>query len=167
MGWRISCCNCGPSVQVLLDHGYGVAGVALQRHAQVSIHVLASRHQALFEGPEIESACRRRCRKTQGGGRKDLLGVGADHKALAEETSGEGGCGAQAGPRQALQERAMLQRWLQKQLEANDDLTLQEHREAFEEEYGETVSTPTVGRAIAGLPDGGWPIKKVEDSSRA
>jgi hypothetical protein len=52
------------------------------------------------------------------------------------------------------------QRWLPKQLEANDDLTLQEPREAFEEEYGETVSTPTVGRTIAGLPDGGWPIKK-------
>ncbi len=62
---------------------------------------------------------------------------------------------------------AMLQRWLPKQLEANDDFTLQEHREAFEEEYGETVSTSTVGRAIAGLPDGDWPIKKVEDSSRA
>jgi transposase len=62
---------------------------------------------------------------------------------------------------------AMLQHWLPKQLEANDDLTLQEPREAFEEEYGETVFTSTVGRAIAGLPDGGRPIKKVEDSSRA
>ena len=56
---------------------------------------------------------------------------------------------------------AMLQRWLPKQLEANDDLTLGEHREAFEEEYGETVfSTSTAGRAISGLPDGPWPIKK-------
>ena len=55
---------------------------------------------------------------------------------------------------------AMLQSWLPEQLEANDDLTLEEHREAFEEEFGEAVSTSTVGRAIAGLPDGGWPIKK-------
>ena len=55
---------------------------------------------------------------------------------------------------------AMLQRWLPKQLEANDDLTLEEHSEAFEEEFGQTVSTSTVGRAIAALPDGGWPIKK-------
>ena len=55
---------------------------------------------------------------------------------------------------------AMLQGWLPKQLEANDDLTLEEHREAFEEEFGQTVSTSTVGRAIAALPDGGWPIKK-------
>src|SRR5215212_9614210 len=54
----------------------------------------------------------------------------------------------------------MLQSWLPKQLEANDDLTLEEHREAFEEEFGEGVSTSTGGRAIARLPDGGWPIKK-------
>src|SRR4051812_13190283 len=55
---------------------------------------------------------------------------------------------------------AMLQSWLPKHLEANDDLTLQEHREAFEEEFGKEVSTSTIGRAIAVLPDGGWPIKK-------
>ena len=55
---------------------------------------------------------------------------------------------------------AMLKEWLPKHLEANDDLTLEEHCEAFEEEFAQTVSTSTVGRAIAGLPDGGWPIKK-------
>jgi transposase len=55
---------------------------------------------------------------------------------------------------------AMLQLWLSRQLEANDDLTLEEHRGAFEEEYGETVSTSTVGRAISSLPDGPWSIKK-------
>ena len=54
----------------------------------------------------------------------------------------------------------MLKEWLPKHLEANDDLTLEEHRQAFEEELGEEVSTSTVGRAIAGLPDGGWPLKK-------
>jgi transposase len=54
----------------------------------------------------------------------------------------------------------MLREWLPKQLEANHDLTLEEHREAFEEEFGQTVSTSTIGRAISGLPDGGWPIKK-------
>ena len=54
----------------------------------------------------------------------------------------------------------MLQSWLPKHLEANDDLTLEEHREAFEEEFGEEVSTSTIGRAIATLPDGGWPLKK-------
>jgi transposase len=54
----------------------------------------------------------------------------------------------------------LLQSWLPTQLEANDDLTLEEHREAFEEEFGQRVSTSTIGRAIARLPDGGWPIKK-------
>ena len=63
-------------------------------------------------------------------------------------------------PGRPSRKEAMLQRWLPKQLEANDDLTLEEHREAFEEEYGETVSTSTVGRAISNLPDGPWPIKK-------
>ena len=58
----------------------------------------------------------------------------------------------------------LLKEWLPKHLEANDDLTLEEHREAFEEEFGEEVSTSTIGRAIASLPDGGWPLKKVTDS---
>ncbi len=55
---------------------------------------------------------------------------------------------------------AILREWLPKHLQANDDLTLEEHREAFEEEFGEAVSTSTIGRAISGLPDGGWPLKK-------
>jgi transposase len=55
---------------------------------------------------------------------------------------------------------AMLKEWLPHHLEANDDLTLEEHQEAFEEEFGEAVSTSTIGRVISGLPDGGWPIKK-------
>src|ERR671932_592580 len=62
---------------------------------------------------------------------------------------------------------ALLQSWLPHHLEANDHLTLEEHREAFEEEYGQAVSTSTIGRAIARLPDGGWPIKKVTRSLRA
>jgi transposase len=55
---------------------------------------------------------------------------------------------------------AMLEGWLPKHLEANDDLTLEEHREAFEEHFGEEVSTSTIGRAIAAMPQGGWPLKK-------
>jgi transposase len=54
----------------------------------------------------------------------------------------------------------MLEEWLPHHLEANDDLTLQEHSEAFEEEFGQRVSTSTLGRAIAALPNGGWPLKK-------
>jgi transposase len=55
---------------------------------------------------------------------------------------------------------AMLKEWLPKHLEANDDLTLEEHRQAFEEHFGQRVSTSTIGRAISALPDGGWPLKK-------
>jgi transposase len=61
--------------------------------------------------------------------------------------------------------RAALQEWLPSHLENNADLTLEEHREAFEEAHSGVmrVSRATVGRAIARLP-GGWPLKKVEDS---
>ena len=38
----------------------------------------------------------------------------------------------------------MLREWLPKHLEANDDLTLEEHREAFEEQFGKRVSTSTI-----------------------
>src|SRR5215204_82175 len=61
----------------------------------------------------------------------------------------------------------LLKGWLPRHLEANDDLTLEEHSEAFEEHFGQRVSTSTVGRAISELPDGGWPLKKVTDSLRA
>src|ERR687889_11688 len=70
-------------------------------------------------------------------------------------------------PGRPARKGAMLQEWLPHHLEANDDLTLEEHREAFEEHFGEEVSTSTIGRVIAGLPDGGWPLKKVTGSPRA
>ena len=55
---------------------------------------------------------------------------------------------------------AALEGWLPSHLRRNPDLTLEEHREAFEEAHeGTTVSASTVGRAIARLP-GGWPLKK-------
>ena len=47
-----------------------------------SMCVLVSRHEAIFEGSEIEGALSSRRRYTQGAGSKDLLGVGAHHKAL-------------------------------------------------------------------------------------
>lgn len=52
-----------------------------------------------------------------------------------------------------------LEGWLPAHLERNPDLTLEEHREAFEGDVGVGVSPSTVGRAIARLP-GGWPLKK-------
>jgi transposase len=57
---------------------------------------------------------------------------------------------------------AALEGWLPSHLEKNDDLTLEEHREAFEEAHSGVmkVSSATVGRAIARLAPGGWPLKK-------
>ena len=54
-----------------------------------------------------------------------------------------------------------LRDWLPGQLENNPDLTLEEHREAFEEHSGGgfRVSTATVSRNIRKLP-GEWPLKK-------
>ena len=122
--------------------------------------MLASRNEPVLEGFEVEGA--RRCGPwgAKGGGRKDLLGLGADHQALAQEASPDRRGGAKPIPGRPSRKGVKLQSWLPKHLEANDDLTLEEHREAFEEEFGQTVSTSTIGRAIAGLPDGGWPIKK-------
>lgn len=55
---------------------------------------------------------------------------------------------------------AALQGWLPSHLRENSDLTLDEHREAFREQTGVTVSASTVGREIARLPAGPWPLKK-------
>lgn len=52
-----------------------------------------------------------------------------------------------------------LREWLPSHLRANPDLTLKEHREAFEDEVGMKVSEATISRNIAGLP-GEWPLKK-------
>ena len=54
---------------------------------------------------------------------------------------------------------AALEEWLPEQLKSNPDLTLEEHREAFEEERGVRVSAATISRAIRRLP-GQWPLKK-------
>jgi transposase len=52
-----------------------------------------------------------------------------------------------------------LREWLPRHLEANPDLTLAEHCEAFFDESGVEVSEATMSRNIARLP-GGWPLKK-------
>ncbi len=52
---------------------------------------------------------------------------------------------------------AALEGWLPSHLRENDDLTLEEHRELFEDEHGTAVSTATVSRALKRL---GLPLKK-------
>jgi transposase len=52
-----------------------------------------------------------------------------------------------------------LRQWLPGHLEANPDLTLAEHCEAFFDESGVEVSEATMSRNIRRLP-GQWPLKK-------
>src|SRR5215208_4824561 len=52
-----------------------------------------------------------------------------------------------------------LRQWLPRHLEANPDLTVAEHCEAFEDESGVEVSEATMSSNIARLP-GEWPLKK-------
>ena len=65
----------------------GLHVIEHQTAAPVSIdpYVVASRHETIFEGSQVEGALSRRRRQTQRGGRQDLLGVDAHHKALAKE----------------------------------------------------------------------------------
>src|SRR4029453_14409412 len=53
---------------------------------------------------------------------------------------GAGDLQPKAIPGRPPRKGAMLKEWLPKHLEANDDLTLEEHRQAFEGEFGEEVS---------------------------
>jgi transposase len=60
--------------------------------------------------------------------------------------------------RPSLKGRA-LREWLPSHLQANPDLTLAEHCEAFFDETDVEVSEATMSRNIARLP-GEWPLKK-------
>jgi transposase len=123
--------------------------------------VLVSGHETIFEGSQIEGTGRRRCRNAQGGRRKDFLSVSMPTiKRWLKRRRETGDVQPRAIPGRPPRKGAMLKEWLPEHLEANHDLTLEEHRQAFEEEFGEEVSTSTIGRAIAGLPNGGWPLKK-------
>ncbi len=117
-------------------------------------------NETVFEGSEVEGARCCGAWNAKAGGREDLLGVGADHKAWLKRRRQTGDVEPKPIPGRPSRKGAMLQPWLPQHLETNHNLTLEEHREAFEEEFGQTVSTSTIGRVIAGLPDGGWPIKK-------
>ena len=70
-----------------------------------------------------------------------------------------GGVDAKAPPGPPAVKGAMLGEWLPAHLRRNPDLTLGEHCEAFEEDFGVKVSEATMSRAISRLP-GGWPLKK-------
>ena len=125
------------------------------------IHMIASRHEAIFEGSEIEGALSRRQRYTPREEVAKTFSVSMPTiKRWLKRRRETGDVKPRAIPGRPPRKGTVLKEWLPKHLEKNDDLTLEEHREAFEEEFGEEVSTSTIGRAIARLPDGGWPLKK-------
>jgi transposase len=123
--------------------------------------MLASRHEAILQRSKTQGTGRRRRGKTQGGGRTDLLpGSVPTIKRWLKRRRETGDVEPKPIPGRPCVKGAALEAWLPSQLQNNSDLTLEEHCEAFEEELGVAVSSSTVGRAIARLPSGGWPIKK-------
>ena len=114
---------------------------------------LASRHETIFEGSEIEGALSRRRWQSQGEEVARTFSVSMPTiKRWLRRRKETGDVEPQPIPGRPPRKGAMLKEWLSKHLKANDDLTLEEHRQAFEEEFGEEVSTSTIGRAIVGLP---------------
>lgn len=63
-------------------------------------------------------------------------------------------------PGPAAVKGAALRGWLPGRLEQCPEATLAEHAAAFTAATGIEVSPATVYRAIAGLPAGGWTLKK-------
>src|ERR671932_1355652 len=91
-----------------------------------------SRHETVLQRSKAAGACHSGPRCAQKGSCKDLLGVLAHHKALAQAPERDRQPGAEEGrartPRaQGCNARAA---WLPEQLKDNPDLTLQEHCEA-------------------------------------
>ena len=77
---------------------------------------------------------------------------------ILSSRDGQGGSQTHTGST-GYQGGALLGKWLPGRLRSNLDLTLEEHREALEEEFGVRVCAATVSRRISCLP-GGWPVKK-------
>ena len=122
--------------------------------------MLASGHETVFEGSQIEGALGRRLRYTKEQVAKTFSVSMPTIKRWLKRRRETGDVEPRAIPGRPSRKGTLLEGWLPKHLEANDDLTLEEHSEAFEEHFGQRVSTSTVGRAISELPDGGWPLKK-------
>jgi hypothetical protein len=118
--------------------------------------ILVFGDETLLEGPKDQGARRGGPRGAQRRGGQHLLDLGTYHQTLAQAASRDGGVEAKSiPPRRPRSKGAALGAWLPSHLERNHDLTLREHREAFEEAHeGTSVSASTVGRAIARLGGG-------------
>ncbi len=116
--------------------------------------MLTSEYEAILQGSETEGTSGRRPRSAKRGGRKDLLSVSMPTiKRWLKRRRETGDVEPKPIPGRPRLKGAALQEWLPSQLQHNNDLTLQEHSEAFEEETGVVVSSSTVSRAIDRLPE--------------
>lgn len=119
------------------------------------------RYETLLKGLETESAGGRRLRDGEGRDRAGLRRVGTDREALPEAAKGDRRRGGQAKARPVpgppARKGRMLEEALPGQVSRNPDLTLEEHRELFEDEHGVVVSVSSVSRAFGRL---GLPLKK-------
>jgi transposase len=132
----------------------GLHVIEHQTAAPLSIdpYELASGHETIFKESEIEDA---RCPVDAGKPREEVASTFSVSmptiKRWLRRRRETGDIEPEPIPGRPSRKGAMLNDWL--------PLTLEEHREAFEEHFGEEVSTSTIARAIASLPDGGWPLK--------
>jgi transposase len=78
-------------------------------------------------------------------------------KRYRKQRRDEGHVKPKAIPGRLLKKRAQLQAGLEAQLHTNDDATLEQHCEMWEQAHGESVSRWTMSRAINLL---GWTRKK-------
>jgi transposase len=123
--------------------------------------VLAPRHETIFKGSQIEVLAA----VDAGNPREEVartfsVSMPTIKRWLRRRRRETRDIEPEPIPGRPSRKGAMLKEWLPKHLEVNEDLTLDEHRQAFEKEFREEVCTSTIGRAIASLPDGGWPLKK-------
>ena len=117
-----------------------------------------SGHETLLEGPQDQGARRHRPRDAAWGGSRDLRRLGTEREALAEAAPSDGRRRSQAAFRSAPARKGRaLEAALPRQVWRNPDLTLEEHRELFEDEHGVAVSVSSVSRAFGRL---GLPLQK-------
>jgi hypothetical protein len=117
-------------------------------------------NERLLARPQAEGARRRRPRHPQEGGGEDLLGLDAHHREVSQtqEANRRGGPEALTWTRTpSICATSEERRALWRQLEENDEATLERHCELWEECGGARVLVATMSRAVRRL---GWTFKK-------
>ena len=123
-----------------------------------------SGHETLLEGPQAQGVDRLRSRDDPQGGLGNLRRLRTDHKTLPEAAKGDRWRRTRAAVRPPARKGRALEAALPAQVSRNPDLTLEKHRELFEDEHGIAVSVSSVSRAFSRLR---LPLKKVPPGPRA